>query len=162
LLEVTDAVIKVWGAGRVGVRLSPNNPFNGMSDYDPSGTYSYVVRQLNERPLAYLHILESFAGSRNPPNPAPRLTPFLKTFYKGVLMVNGGYTKELAEDAIWSGEADLVSFGVPFIANPDLVERFVKNAPLNKADPSTFYSGEEKGYIDYPLLTELERVEVAV
>lgn len=159
LLEITDAAVKVWGPGRVGVRVSPGNPVNGMRDSHPELTYAYVARQLSERPLAYLHILEPGAGFKASSPGTPRLTPILRALYQGTLIVNAGYTRELGQEAIESGKADIVAFGIPFIANPDLVERFKLDAELTPPDFSTFYAGEEKGYIDYPTLAQAARRE---
>ncbi len=152
LFEVLDAVVAVWGADRVGVRLSPVNSFNSMRDSDPDATFGYVARRLSAYGLAYLHVVESdFAGA------AERQTydrDALRAAYRGVYIANGGYDRPRAERAIASGAADLVSFGAPYVANPDLVERFALEAPLNKPDPATFYGGDERGYIDYPFLDE--------
>jgi N-ethylmaleimide reductase len=149
LLEVTEAVAGVWGADRVGVRLSPRGDFNDMSDSDPRATFGHAALALAPFGLAYLHIVEP-VGSL-PAGTAP-LAPRLKEAFGGPLMVNGGYTRALAEAAIANGEADLVSFGAPFLANPDLPRRLAKDAPLNPPDPATFYGGDALGYTDYPPL----------
>lgn len=152
LLEVADAVAEEIGADRVGVRLSPINSFNSMSDSDPDVTFGYVAHQLSERGLAYLHVVETdFAGStaQNHYN-----RDALRDAYRGTYIANGGYDQARARLAIQTGAADLVSFGAPYIANPDLVERFALDAPLNAPDESTFYGGDERGYIDYPFLDE--------
>jgi N-ethylmaleimide reductase len=152
LLEVTEAVVAAWSPERVGVRLSPTNNFNDQSDSDPEETFVYAAGQLNRFGLAYLHVLEALPGHMLAA-PGPRVTPSIRRNFRGPLMVNGGYTAELASQAIDAGDADLVAFGVPFIANPDLVERFRSGAPLNPPDVPTFYSTGPKGYIDYPALT---------
>jgi len=152
LLEVVDAVAAEIGADRTGVRLSPINSFNSMSDSDPDVTFGYAVRQLSERGLAYLHVVETdFAGSASE-NHYHR--DALRDAFRGTYIANGGYDGARARLAIQTGAADLVSFGAPYIANPDLVERFAVDAPLNRPDPSTFYGGDERGYIDYPFLDE--------
>lgn len=154
-LEVTEAVVSVWGADRVGMRLSPSSTFNDMSDSNSEATFGYLVEQLNQFGLAYLHIIEGnesdlrYGGTIVPTN-------YFRQIFQGSLMVNGGYGQEKAEAVIASSSADLVSFGTLFIANPDLPERFRLNAPLNQPDPATFYGGDEKGYIDYPTLAELQ------
>jgi len=154
MLEVTEAVVAVWGADRVGLRLSPSSTFNGMTDSDPESTFGYVIEQLNAFGLAYLHLLEpSEADLRHGGKAVP--TSYFRPLYQGNLMVNWDYTKDTANAAIAAGKADLVSFGKLFIANPDLPERFRQNAVLNKPDVSTFYGGDDRGYIDYPTLTEL-------
>ena len=150
-LEVTEAAISVWGADRVGVRLSPSGTFNDMSDSNPEVTFGYLTGQLNRFSLAYLHIVDALEediqhGARTVP-----LT-HLRKIYKGMLMVNGEYDKKRGNKVIVDGNADLVSFGQLFIANPDLPERFKTDAKLNEPDMSTFYGGGEKGYIDYPFL----------
>ncbi len=151
LLEVTEAVVGVWGGDRVGVRLSPSATFNDMTDSDPSATFKYAVQALNPFNLAYLHLLEpSEADLRYGGTPIP--TKEFRPLYDGLLMVNWDYDQESGNQAIASGDADLVSYGKLFIANPDLPERFAKNAPLNEPNPDTFYGGGAEGYIDYPTL----------
>lgn len=150
-LEVTEAVVRVWGAERVGMRLSPSGTFNSMHDSNPVATFSYLVEALNRFGLAYLHLLEaSEADIRHGGTAIP--TAHFRPIFQGNLIVNGGYDREKGNAIIASGGADLVSFGALFIANPDLPERFRLNAPLNQPDPATFYGGSEKGYIDYPAL----------
>ncbi|MGH7405958.1 MAG: alkene reductase [Candidatus Methylomirabilales bacterium] len=149
LLEVTEAVSAVWGSERVGVRLSPTSTFNDMSDSDPAATFTYTARRLNEYGIAYLHVVEPVS----PEVPEDeRVTPRLRQVFQGLLMVNGGYDAALAHEAIASGRADLVSFGVLFLANPDLPRRFALGASLNTPDPSTFYGGDARGYTDYSFL----------
>lgn len=150
--EVLEAVADVWGADRVGVRLSPINSYNSMSDSDPDATFGHVVRRLSPYGLAYLHVVENdFAGAQGTQHYDREA---LRRAYDGVYMANGGYDRPRAQRAIESGHADIVSFGAPYIANPDLVERFALDAPLNKPDPNTFYGGDERGYLDYPFLDE--------
>jgi len=153
LFEVLDAVIGMLGNDRVGVRLSPTNSFNGMFDSNPEALFNYVVEKLNPLNLAYLHVLE---GSIHVADEAIRNSSFnannLRDTYTGVYMANNGYSKESANKAIATGRADMVSFGDLFISNPDLPQRFLQNAALNKTDMDTRYGGGEKGYIDYPML----------
>lgn len=151
LLEVLDAVCPVWGAERVGVRLSPIQPFNDMQDSDPKGTFSRVVELLNPYGLGYLHLTEM--GKDAPGAAGPWFDPLeLRDIWQGVLMTNAGYRREEADAVLAAGRADLVAFGVPFLANPDLPARFQAGAPLNAPDPATFYGGGEQGYTDYPFL----------
>lgn len=151
LLEVVDEVCRIWRADRVGVRLSPLQPFNDMHDNHPEATFTYAVDQLDKFGLAYLHITEM--GSDNPGAAGPFFNiSKLHPRWHGIYMTNFDYSLERANEVIGSGDADLVSFGKLFIANPDLPVRFDKNAVLNKPDPSTFYGGDERGYIDYPFL----------
>lgn len=156
-LEVTQEVLKFWEPHRVGIRISPINVRNDMHDSDPESLYSHLVEQLNAYNLFYIHIVEPFADDH--PFSLNRehkklLAPTLRRLFKGLVLMNGGYDKRHGNMAIEKGLADLVSFGVPFIANPDLVERFQQDAPLNEADNTTFYGGDERGYIDYPTLAE--------
>jgi N-ethylmaleimide reductase len=149
LLEVTEAVAGVWDAARVGVRLSPWSDFNSMRDSDPAATFGYAARALAPFGLAYLHVVEPVGGV---PVGVAALAPELRGAFGGPLMVNGGYTRALAEAALARGDADLVSFGASYLANPDLPVRLVRNAPLNAPEPATFYGGDHRGYTDYPVL----------
>lgn len=149
LEEVTEAVVAIWGGQQVGVRLSPLNSFNSMKDSDPAGTFQAAVANLNRFSLAYLHLVQE---NRSPAAGGNFDMRDLGKVWKGALIVNGGYNRERAEAALASSTADFVSFGRLFIANPDLPERFQKNAPLNAPDRSSFYGGDERGYIDYPFL----------
>lgn len=150
-LEVTKAVIEVWGANRVGIRLSPNGTFNDMSDSNPERTFGYILGELSKLGLAYAHIVDRLEGDER--HGAQRVPlSFFREAYKGVLMANGGFDLERANQTISEGVADLISFGQLYIANPDLPERFKKGAALNTPDASTFYGGGEKGYTDYPAM----------
>ena len=145
-LEVTKAVIDVWGADRVGYRISPTGAFNSMSDSNPQHTFSHLTEQLNNLGIAFLHVVDPIADG------AKRISPFLRPKFDRTYIVNGGFDLEAADAAISSGEADLVAFGVPFLANPDLPKRYQASAPLNAPDQATFYAGEARGYTDYPAL----------
>jgi N-ethylmaleimide reductase len=154
LLEVTQAVVDVWGGNRVGVRLTPSGTFNDMSDSDPRATFGYAIQALNDFDLAYLHLVDpSEADLRYGGTAVP--TREFRAIYRGNLMVNWDYDKESGNEAIASGYADLVSYGKLFIANPDLPRRFEQDAPLNQPHPETFYGGDAKGYIDYPTVDEM-------
>lgn len=150
LLEVVDTVSQVCGAYRVGVRISPVNPFNDMRDSNPQALFNQVADALNPFGLAYLHVMEIGIGATE----ALPLFDFaaLRRSFKGLYMANGGYDKVRANTALAEDRADCVAFGVPYIANPDLVERYAKDVPLNVADQNTFYGGGEQGYTDYPAL----------
>lgn len=153
LKEVMDAVVGVWGADRVGVRLSPFSNANDIEDSNPQETFSHVVRLLNSYGLAYLHLVEGQTGGpRDLPEGADLAA--LYALFDGVKMGNNGYDRASAIDAVATGAIDLVAFGRPFISNPDLVERLERDAPLNALDPDTLYGGNEKGYTDYPTLAE--------
>jgi N-ethylmaleimide reductase len=147
--EVLDAVCAIWGEGRVGLRLSPENSFNAMADSDPQAHFTFFAQQLARRQLAYLHILEGDmkGGAHRVDYRA------LRDAFGGIYIANNGYDRVRAEAALRSGAADLVAFGVPFLANPDLVRRYQDNLPLNTPDSSTFYGGGAAGYTDYPFHT---------
>jgi len=154
-LEVVQAAVDVLGADRVGYKMSPSANLGGIYDENPLATFSYLAGQLDRFGLAYLHVMEALPGHFMAAKPdQPRIAPALRHLFSGPFILNGGYTQETAEQALANHEADLISFGVPFIANPDLVARFQQGAPLNQADPATFYGGTDQGYIDYPILDE--------
>lgn len=146
VLEAVDAMTAAWEPGRIGIRISPAGTFNDINDPDAAITYPLLAAELAKRNLAWLHIVK--------PN-APTFTDWaaIRANFPGTLIVNLGLTKETGEQLIASKEADLVSYGVPFIANPDLPERFRTNAPLATPDPSTFYTPGPEGYTSYPSLT---------
>ena len=150
LLEVTKAVVAVAGADKVGIRISPVNPFNDMKDSNPQALFNYVVDVLNQFNLAYLHVVEG--GIHGGGIADPFDFSALRKHCQSPYIANLAYDKARGNAAIASGHADAVAYGVPFIANPDLVERFSTNAALNEADSSTFYGGTEHGYTDYPFL----------
>jgi N-ethylmaleimide reductase len=152
-LEVTEAVLGVWEPERVGYKLSPHFAMFSMSDSNPIETFSYLARELNRLQIGYLHVGEAIAGPFAAPAGTLRVTPILRDIFDGTVIVNGGYDARSGNAAIARGEADLVAFGVPFLANPDLPARYRKGASLNAPDQATFYAGEEKGYIDYPSLS---------
>jgi N-ethylmaleimide reductase len=151
-LEVADAVTSVWGPQCVGYKLSPYFSGYSMSDSNPVETFTFIAGELGKRGLLYLHVTEPVAGPAALPAATTRVTPILRKTFDGALIVNGGYDAQSGHAAIARGEADLVAFGVPFLANPDLPARYRSNAALNAADQATFYAGEEKGYTDYPPL----------
>jgi len=153
-LEVAEAVVDVWGYDRVGYRISPHFSLYSMSDTNPAQTYSLFAKELNHLGIGYIHMVEPVGGRMGTTAPDAKLAQIIHGIFEGTLILNGGYDYRSANEVIEKGDADLISFGVPFLANPDLPERFRKNAPLNQADVATFYAGEEKGYIDYPKLGE--------
>jgi 2,4-dienoyl-CoA reductase-like NADH-dependent reductase (Old Yellow Enzyme family) len=146
LLEVTDAVVSVWGAGLVGVHLAPRGDAHDMGDSDLAATFGYVARELGKRKIAFICARESVKE--------PRLGPQLKAAFGGVYIVNEGFTQEGGEEALAAGVADAVAFGKLFIANPDLPHRFALRAPLNPWNAATFYVQGPEGYTDYPALAE--------
>jgi 2,4-dienoyl-CoA reductase-like NADH-dependent reductase (Old Yellow Enzyme family) len=144
LLEVTDAVVSVWGADRVGMHLAPRGDAHDMGDSDLSSVFHHAATELGKRKLAFLCARESYEGAA--------LGPSLKQAFGGVYIANENFTAESAREAILSGAADAVAFGKTAIANPDLVARFREGASLNPPDPSTFYGDGPAGYTDYPFL----------
>lgn len=155
-LEVIRAVAAEVGAGKVGVRISPTNKFNDMQDSDPLATFTAFAKALDAMGLAYLHVMEPESKEHFMGNPDEQyVTPHLHKAFSGSLMVNGGYGVQEGEAALKAHRADTVAYGVPFIANPDLVERFRTGAKLNAPDQTTFYTPGAKGYTDYPLLKDM-------
>lgn len=149
LLEITDAAISVWGAGRVAVRTSPLVPFNDMVDSQPEALVTYVAQELSRRAIAFLEIRHE-----NHALPAEQtILQIARRQFRGVLMSNGSYTRESGESTVAGEAADGIVYGRPYIANPDLVERFAKRAPLNEVNFARLYGGGPDGYSDYPILT---------
>jgi 2,4-dienoyl-CoA reductase-like NADH-dependent reductase (Old Yellow Enzyme family) len=144
MMEVTDAVISVCGADRVGMHIAPRGDAHDMGDSDPAALFIHVARELGKRKLAFLCARES--------HDPPALGPALKQAFGGVFIANEGFTAESAREVITSGKADAVAFGKAAIANPDLVERIRLDAAWNPPDPETFYGQGPKGYTDYPIL----------
>ncbi|AWB49526.1 alkene reductase [Gemmobacter aquarius] len=155
LSEVIDAVVGAWDAGHVGIRLSPFSGANGVSDSDPVATFTRAVEIIDAAGLAYLHMVEGETGGSRDLAEGQDIAA-LRAKFRGVYIANNGYTRDLAIEAVEQGRADMVAFGRPFIANPDLVERLKADAPLNTPDQATFYGGGAKGYTDYPTLQSAE------
>jgi N-ethylmaleimide reductase len=151
LVEVTEALVGVWGGDRVGVRLAPTNPFNDIADSNPAATFAVAVGELKRFGLAYLHIVEPLPSDPVAAGERPDIG-FFRRIWPGTLMGNKGYDLARANAAVRDGIVDLVSFAALFLANPDLPERFRRGAALNPPDRATFYGGGEKGYTDYPAL----------
>ena len=156
-LEVVRAVVDEIGSDRTAIRLSPVTPANGISDSDPQKLFDYLLAQLGPLGLAYIHTIEGATGGERTLDERPFNYSQLRDVYrkaggKGAWMVNNSYDKAMAEAAVEHGGIDIVAFGRPFIANPDLVERLRRGAPLNTPDRETFYGGGAEGYTDYPTL----------
>ena len=152
-LEVVQAVIQVWGADRVGIRISPSGVFNEMHDDNPTETFSHLLQELSKLKLLYAHITclteqDIRHGAKAGVGPKE-----LRKFFQGSVITAGGFTRQSGEQAITEGWADAICYGVPFLANPDLPERLRMNAPLNPPDQTTFYASGPKGYTDYPTLS---------
>ena len=152
MLEVAKAVSAEAGAERTGIRISPVTPANDVSDSNPQPLFDYITDHLNALKLIYIHVIEGATGG--PRDIAPFDYGSLRKRFSGTYIANNGYDFELANKVLAANEADLIAFGKPFLANPDLVERLKRGAPLNAPDKATFYGGGAKGYTDYPALGE--------
>jgi N-ethylmaleimide reductase len=150
LHEVAEACVAAIGADRVGARIAPVTPSNDARDSNPQPLFERAVERLDALGLAYIHVIEGATGG--PREPQPFDYEALRSKFRGTWIVNTGYDREMAEAAVRDGRADAVAFGVPFLANPDLVRRFREHAPLNTPNRETFYGGGAEGYIDYPTL----------
>ena len=153
LAEVLAVLTRAFPPERIGVRFSPFSSFGDMSDSDPMTMFAAALDRANDAGLGYVHVVEGETGG-------PRTLPLdalslIRTEFRGTYMANNGYNRELAIEAVQTGAADLIAFGRLFLANPDLVARLERNAPLNEPDPATFYGGDAKGYTDYPTLEKL-------
>lgn len=146
LLEVTDVLVDVWGAGRVGVHLAPRGDTNDMGDANPAETFGYVMQQLDQRGIAFVFVREH--------QQAPGLLPQLRQLFRGALIANEQLDQAAAETLLQQGVADAVSFGKLYIANPDLVQRFQQKAALNPLVPETIYAQGASGYTDYPAMAQ--------
>ena len=157
LLEVVAAISAEIGGDKTGIRLSPVTPANDISDSNPQALFDYIVDQLNALKLVYIHVIEGATGG--PRDVAPFDYASLRKRFKGTYIANNGYDLALANKQLDADAADLIAFGRPFIANPDLVERLKQNAPLNELDRATLYGGGAKGYTDYPTLQASQAAE---
>jgi N-ethylmaleimide reductase len=157
VLEVTEAMTAVWGGDRVGLRISPTSPANDIADSNPQRLFNHVVEALGRFGLAYLHVIEGATGGARDAVPGFDFQA-LRRLFRGAYMANNGYDLALAQDAVRAARADLIAFGRPYIANPDLVQRLHHGAPLAKLDQATLYGGDARGYTDYP---PLERAAAA-
>jgi N-ethylmaleimide reductase len=158
LLEVVEAMTSVWGADRVAVRIGPDGKWNGMSDSDAKGLFTYVAKLLNRFGLAYLHIVEPRVKGNVvvAEGQGPIAAEYLRTVYTGRIVAAGGFEPDTAEAVVTKGDADLVAFGRYFVSNPDLPMRIKQGLPLSDYDRSTFYTFDARGYIDYPAYAESE------
>lgn len=148
-LEVTDAVCAEIGAERTGIRLAPSNHRHGMDDKDPIALFEYVIKELDKRGLAYLHLVEPLDSLEKHPHMVQHVARHFRKIYFGTLITAGDYTPETAKAALEEGIADLVAFGRLFISNPDLPARIQHNAPIVEPNPDTFYNPGPEGYVDY-------------
>ncbi|MEM0982426.1 MAG: alkene reductase [Planctomycetota bacterium] len=156
--EIAQAACEVFGAGRVGYRISPTGTFSDMSDSDPMNTFTTLASRLGSLGLAYLHVVEEFGGVERDAKTEDLFASIkdaFKTTGGDAYIGNGGYTAELGEERIKAGKCDAVAYGKLFISNPDLKARMAQDGPYNEWDDSSFYGGTEKGYIDYPTLSEV-------
>jgi N-ethylmaleimide reductase len=153
LTETVERVLEVWDSGQVGVRISPTGGFNDMSDDNPLETFSVAVAKLNSYGLGYLHVVETAQNSKGSSKEDLAMSAHLRTLWKSLYVVNGGYDKLRGEEAVQTGHADAVAFGRAFLANPDLPRRLRLGAALNEPDPTTFYGGDAAGYTSYLALS---------
>ncbi|MEJ8803686.1 alkene reductase [Pontibacter sp. H249] len=158
LFEVIEAIKEVMPVERIGVRLNPSlhNTFGMTLNEDTIPTFDYIIENLNKYNLAYLHLTEASPANKDVPHIEPEIAKRYRPLYKGNLIINGGFTQKSGNKVIEEGNADMVAYGVPFISNPDLPERFAQGAELQEADNKTFYVPGAKGYIDYPSLAEVD------
>ncbi|MBC5993850.1 alkene reductase [Pontibacter cellulosilyticus] len=158
LFEVIDAIKEVVPEERIGVRLNPSlhGTFGMTLNEDTIPTFDYIIENLNKYNLSYLHLTEASQSNYDVPHIEKHIAKRYRPIYKGNLIINGGFTQESGNKVIEEGDADMIAYGVPFISNPDLPERFAQNAELQEADSKTFYVPGAKGYIDYPSLAEVE------
>ena len=155
LFDILDELKEVVDIKRVGVRLNPSlhSIMGILVDEESIALYNYIVTKLNNYGLAYIHLIEPFTDVSNDPNAIQEVAKHFRKLYNGTVIINRRFDKETANKILGDGDADLVSFGVPFIANPDLVERYKTNASLNQLDQETLYTPGEKGYTDYPTIS---------
>jgi N-ethylmaleimide reductase len=156
MLEVAKAVAAEAGAERTGIRISPVTPANDISDSNPQPLFDHIVDRLNALKLVYIHVIEGATGG--PRDVAPFDYGSLRQRFNGSYIANNGFDFELANKVLSANQADLIAFGKLFLANPDLVERLKRNAPLNAPDKATFYGGGAEGYTDYPTLEAVDAV----
>lgn len=151
LMEITAAIVAEIGAGKVGIRLAPTNNVWGSHDSQPEFTYPTIAELLDPFQLAYLHVFEPDSGKGHFADyGGSPVLPLIRNVYDGLVVANGGYSLESGQQSLAGAKADAIAFGTPFLANPDLVERFKSGAPLNDPDEETFYAPGPGGYIDYP------------
>ena len=153
LMQTVERVLEVWDSSHVGVRISPTGGFNDMSDDNPLETFSVAVAGLNGYGLGYLHVVETAQNSKGSSKEDLATSAHLRTLWKSLYVVNGGYDRLRGEDALRTGHADAVAYGRAFLANPDLPRRLQLGAALNEPDPTTFYGGDAAGYTSYPALS---------
>ncbi len=153
LTETVERVLEVWDSTHVGVRISPTGGFNDMTDDNPRETFSVTVARLNSYELGYLHVVETAQNSKGSSEEDLAMSAHLRTLWKGLYVVNGGYDGLRGEEALRTGRADAVAYGRAFLANPDLPRRLQLGAALNEPDPTTFYGGDAAGYTSYPALS---------
>ena len=153
LTETVERVLEVWDSKHVGVRISPTGRFNDMSDDNPRETFSDAVAKLNSYGLGYLHVVETAQNSRGSSDEDLAMSAHLRTLWKSLYIVNGGYDGVSGEEALRTGHAEAVAYGRLFLANPDLPRRLQLGAALNEPDPTTFYGGDAAGYTSYPALS---------
>jgi N-ethylmaleimide reductase len=153
LTETVERVLEVWDSTHVGVRISPTSGFNDMTDDNPPETFSVAIDKLNSYELGYLHVVETAQNSKGSSEEDLAMSAHLRTLWKGLYVVNGGYDGLRGDEALRTGHADAVAYGRAFLTNPDLPRRLQLRAALNEPDPTTFYGGGAAGYTSYPALS---------
>lgn len=152
VIEVMKVMVDGIGENKVGIKLSPSIPFNNIIDSNPTDLYSYLLKELDQMPLLYIHLMNAMFPTDNLPQYPRDVMEVFGKISKHPIIANGGYTRETGEKELETGIAQMISYGALFLANPDLPERFVLSAELNQPDRATMYGGNEKGYTDYPTL----------
>ncbi len=154
VVEVMQAMVDALGADKVGIKLSPSIPYNSIIDSNPTALYTHLIAELDKMPLAYIQLMNAMFPTDNLPQYPRDVMGTFGTLTKHLVMANGGYNRETGEQELEKGIAKMISYGVLFLANPDLPKRFELNAALNQPDRATMYGGGEKGYTDYPSLNQ--------
>lgn len=157
-LQVVDAVSDAIGAEKTGIRFSPAGRNQGIVDSNPKEVFGYLLKQLNDYDLAYVHFMEPMGDVSGLPNYPLEVTEFFRPVYNGTIITNVGFNRESGNKVLAENTADLVAYGQLFLANPDLPDRFAAKADLNEPDPDTFYGGDETGYTDYPFMDDNSKV----
>lgn len=152
VIEVMQAMVDAIGKNKVGIKLSPSIPFNSIIDSNPTDLYAYLIKELDQMPLLYIHLMNALFPTDNLPQYPRNVMDTFGKLTNHFIIANGGYSKETAEQELGKGLVKMISFGTLFLANPDLPMRFEVNSDLNPVDQNTFYGGDEKGYTDYPSL----------
>lgn len=153
VVEVMEVLVEAFGSNKVGIKLSPSIPYNSIMDSDPTSLYHYLLGELDQLPLAYVHLMNAMFPTDNLPQYPRDVMGVFSPATKHLIVANGGYNRETGEAELQKGNASMISYGTLFISNPDLPKRFEMNAELNETDRATMYGGKDAGYIDYPSIS---------